>query len=71
MDSKHPKTPNTLAMWTRDNKYCMVNGEYMITKYHVRDKTIYVLRKCAHEIGHFDSYANALAHYDSIKDKHD
>ncbi len=55
-------------MWNRDNKYCMVNGEYMITKYHVRDKTIYVLRKCLDEIGHFNSYGDALAHYDLIKD---
>jgi hypothetical protein len=58
-------------VWTKDNKYCMTNGEYMITKYHVMDKTIYVLRKCAHEIGHFDSYVDALAHYELIKDKHD
>ena len=58
-------------MWTKDNKYCMTNGEYLITKYHVSDDTIYVLIKCQDILGHFDSYANALAHYDSIKDKHD
>ena len=70
MYSKHPNTP-IHPTWYRDNKYCMTNGEYMITKYHVRDKTIYVLRKCLDDIGHFDSYSDALAHYDSIKDKHD
>lgn len=58
-------------MWIRDNKYCMTNGDWLVTKYHVRDKTIYVLRKCRDTIGHFDSYMDAVSHYDLNKDRYE
>jgi hypothetical protein len=45
--------------WKKRNPYCMVNGEYMITKYYVKDVWIYVLYKNNYQVGMFSSFNEA------------